>query len=146
MNNALFLDIPNIIKTNSKQDFPIHREDWYIPQAVKDVIKKHLEFNYRIILVGNYPEVYVNKRDHNPIHNLLVNIGESLENELKMPFNSIAFDYCTDTSSFEYLPLPGMFYNLACEHELLLGYSFIITNVTIGKFIQQYSGIKPIIL
>jgi len=146
MNNALFLDIPTIIKTNSKQDFPIHREDWYIPQTIKDIIKKHLEFNYKIVLVGNYPEVYVNKKESNPIENLLRNIAEKLEEDFKLKPCSINYDYCTDSASFEHLPLPGMFYNLAYEHELLLGYSFIITNVTIGKFIQQYSGIKPIIV
>lgn len=145
MTNALFLDLPNIIKTKSKQDFPLHREDWYIPQAVKDTIKKHLEFNYKILLVGNYPEVYVSKRQANPIENLMGNIAEALELEFKLPVNSVAYDYCTDSDSFEYLPLPGMFYNLAYEHELLLGYSFIITNDTVGKFIQQYSGIKPVI-
>lgn len=146
MNNALFLDIPNVIKTNSKQAFPIHREDWYIPQPIKDIIKKHLEFNYKIVLVGNYPEVYVNKKELNPIENLLINIAEKLEAEFNLPSNTINYDYSTDSNSFEHLPLPGMFYNLAYEHELLLGYSFILTDVTIGKFIQQYSGIKPIIL
>lgn len=146
MNNALFLDIPTIIKTNSKQDFPIHREDWYIPQSVKDIIKKHLEFNYKIVLIGNYPDVPVTKRHRNPIEDLLANIAETIETDFKLPYNSIVYDYCTDSASFEHLPLPGMFYNLAYEHELLLGYSFIITNPTVGKFIQQYSGVKPLIL
>lgn len=146
MNNALFLDIPTIIKTNSKQDFPIHREDWSIPQSIKDIIKKHLEFNYKIVLIGNYPDVPVNKRRHNPIEDLLANIAEALEKDFSLPVNSIVYDYSTDSNSFEYLPLPGMLYNLAYEHELLLGYSFVITNITVGKFIQQYSGVKPIIL
>jgi len=70
MNSVLFLDIPSIIKTKSKQAFPLHREDWVIAQEVKDIIKKHTTLNYKICLVGNYPNISVRKKDPNPIENL----------------------------------------------------------------------------
>jgi len=146
MNSVLFLDIPNIIKTKSKQSFPIHREDWSIPQTIKDIIKKHTDLNYKVILIGNYPNISIRKNDINPIETLFTNIAQSIEQEFKLETNSINYDYATDVESFDYLPLPGMLYSLATEHEILLGYSFIVTNITLGKFIQQYSSVKPVIL
>lgn len=146
MHSALFLDVPNLIKTNSKQAFPIHREDWVIPQEVKDILSKHLNLNYKVFLVGNYPNIPVRKREANPIENLFTNIAESLEKEFKLEPNSIHFEYATDNDSFDYLPLPGMFYNLATEHDILLGYSFIITTSVLSRYIQLYSSIKPIII
>lgn len=146
MHSAIFLDIPNILKTNSKQAFPIHREDWIISQAVKDIISKHTNLNSKVFLIGNYPDIPVRKREPNPIENLFSNIAETLEKELGLESNSINFDYATDKESFDYLPLPGMLYELATEHEILLGYSFIITTSVLGNYIQQYSSVKPIII
>lgn len=146
MNSVLFLDVPSIIKTNSKQAFPLHREDWTISLEIKEVIKKYLDLNYKIALVGNYPNIAVRKKDSNPIENLFTNIAQSIEEEFKIEPNSINYDYATDIESFEFLPLPGMLYTMAAEYDILLGYSFIITNVVLGKFIQQYSSVKAIIL
>lgn len=146
MNNALFIDVANIIKIKSKQSFPIHREDWTIDQEVRDVIKKYTDLNFKVFLVGNHPNVSVRKREPNPIENLYESIAQSLEKDLKLKANSISFDYCTDRESFDHLPLPGMFYNLAIEHEILLSFSFIITIATLGEFIQTYSSVKPIIM
>lgn len=146
MNSVLFLDIPSIIKTNSKQAFPLHREDWFISNEIKETIKKYVDLNYKVALVGNYPNIAVRKKDINPIENLFTNIAERLELEFKLEPNSINYDYATDIESFEFLPLPGMLYTMAAEYDILLGYSFIITNVVLGKFIQQYSSVKAIIL
>jgi len=146
MHSALFLDIPNLITTNSKQAFPIHREDWNLSDEIIHIINKHVELNYKIFLVGNYPNIPVRKRESNPIENLFINIAESLEKEFKLETNSINFEYATDNDSFDYLPLPGMFYNLATEHDILLGYSFIITTSVLSRYIQLYSSIKPIII
>lgn len=146
MYSALFLDIPNLIKTNSRQVFPIHREDWILPTEVKDIIKKHLDLNYKVFLIGNYSDVPVRKTDKDPINSLFTAISISLEKEFKMKPNSINFDYATDTEGFDYLPLPGLFYSLASDYEILLSYSSVVTNVILGKFIQQYSSVKPIIL
>ncbi len=146
MNSVLFLDIPNIMKTKSKQAFPLHREDWIIPKEVKDIIKKHTDLNYKIALIGNYPNISVRKKDTNPIETLFINIAETLEQEFKLESNSITYDYATEVESFEYLPLPGMFYNMAAEYDILLGYSFVVTNIVLGKFIQQYSSVKAIII
>lgn len=146
MNNAIFLDIPHIIKTNSKQAFPIHREDWSIAPAIIEQLKQYTNLDYKVFLVGNYPNIPVRKRENNPIENLFTNIANSLETSLNLKPNSIHFDYTTDSESFDYLPCPGMFYNLAYEHDIILPYSFIITSSILGKFIQQYSSVKSIIL
>jgi histidinol phosphatase-like enzyme len=146
MHSAIFLDIPNIIKIKSKQAFPLHREDWLLSDEIKDIIAKHVNLNYKVFLVGNYPNIPVRKRESNPIENLFTSIAEALEKEFKLETNSINFDYATDVNNFDYLPLPGMFYNLAAEHEILLGYSFIITTSVLARYMQMYSSIKPIIL
>lgn len=144
MTSAIFLDIPNIIKTRSKQAFPIGVDDWIITQEVRDIIKKHLDLNYKVFLVGNYPNIPVRKSDPNPIEKLFTVIAETLEKDFNLEINSINFDYTTDINSFDYLPLPGMFYNLATEYEVLLGYSTIITTSVLSRYIQLYSSIKPI--
>lgn len=144
MTSAIFLDIPNIIKTKSKQAFPIHREDWIITQEVRDIIKKYLDLNYKVFLVGNYPNIPVRRREANPIENLFINIAETLEADFNLESNNINFEYATDTNSFDYLPLPGMFYNLATEHEVLLGFSIVITTSVLSRYMQLYSSIKPI--
>ena len=146
MHSAIFLDIPNLIKTKSKQTFPIHREDWILQPEVIPSIRKFIDLNYKVFLIGNYPDIPVRKRDPNPIERLLSNIAEVLEGELKLPSNSINYDYATDVDSFDYLPLPGLLYDLATELEILLGYSFIVTTEVLGKYIQQYSSVKPLIL
>ena len=146
MNSVLFLDIPTIIKTKSKQAFPIHREDWIITKEVKEIIKKYSDLNYKVALIGNYPNITVRKKDSNPIENLFTHIAQSLEIEFNLEVNSITYDYATDVESFEYLPLPGQFYSMAAEYDILLGYSFVVTNIILGKFIQQYSSVKPIII
>ena len=146
MQSAIFIDIPNVLKTKSKQAFPIHREDWILTNDVKDILTKHINLNFKVFLVGNYPNIPVRKRESNPIENLFLNVAEALEKEFKLEPNSINFDYATDVNSFDYLPLPGMFYNLATEHEILLGYSFIITTSVLSRYIQLYSSIKPITL
>lgn len=144
MTSAIFLDIPNIIKTKSKQVFPIHREDWSITEEIREIIKKYLNLNYKVFLVGNYPNIPIRRREPNPIENLFLNIAETLEKDFELESNSINFEYATDTNSFDYLPLPGMFYNLATEHEILLGYSTIITTSVLSRYIQLYSSVKPI--
>lgn len=146
MHSALFIDVPNILKTHSKRPFPIHREDWFISDEVYDIIRKHTDLNFKVFLIGNYSNIPVRKREPNPIENLFTNIAETIEKKMGMTPNSIHFDYATDTESFDHLPLPGMLYNLGTEHEILLGFSFVITSVVLGKFIQQYSSVKPIIL
>lgn len=144
MTPALFIDVPNVIKTRSKQSFPIHRSDWFLTEETLSTIKKYTDSNYRVFLIGNYSDIPVKKHDPNPIENLFVAIATHIEKELKLPPNNIGFDYATDRECFDYLPLPGLFYSLAVDHELLLGYSFVITTINLGKFIQQYSSVKPI--
>lgn len=146
MTSALFLDIPNLIKTKSKNIFPIHREDWILPASVHTIIKQHTDLGCKVFLIGNYPDVAVRKREANPIENLFNNISNNLENTYGLEANSINFDYCTDTSSFDYLPLPGMLYSLASEYDILLGYSFIATTPILGKFIKQYSSVNPVLI
>lgn len=146
MTSALFIDIGNIIKIKSKQNFPIHREDWTISNELKELIKSYLDLNFKVFLVGNHPNVPVRKHEANPIINLYENISQYLEKELKIKSNEIAFDYCTDKESFDFLPLPGLFYNLAVEHEIILTYSFIVTVPNVGEFIQNYTSVKPLYL
>jgi histidinol phosphatase-like enzyme len=146
MYNALFVDIPNLIKTKSKQAFPIHREDWTLTPQLKEVIKTYSSKGYKICLLGNYSDIPIRKHEPNPINNLYENIASTLEKELKLETNSIVYEYATDRESFDYLPLPGLFYNLASEHEILLSYSYIITVPHLGEFIQIYSSVKPIFM
>lgn len=146
MNNALFIDVANLIKTKSKQTFPLHREDWLLTDNIKDTIKKYTDLNFKVFLIGNHPDIPVRKHEPNPIENLYESIAQGIEKDLKLKPNTISFDYCTDKESFDYLPLPGLFYNLAIEHEILLGYSFILTIPNLGEFIQSYSSVKPIFM
>jgi hypothetical protein len=145
MHSALFLDVPNVIKVNSKNDFPIHREDWSISDAVKSIIKTHLDLNFKIILVGNYPNIPIRKNNANPIEDLFINIATTIEKDFKLKPNSINFDYATDPEGFDYLPLPGMLYTIASDYNVLLSFSFIVTAPILGKFIQNYSGVKGIV-
>jgi histidinol phosphatase-like enzyme len=145
MHSALFLDVPNVIKVNSKNNFPIHREDWSISADIKEIIKTYLALNYKIILVGNYPNIPIRKNNANPIEDLFTNIANNIEKEFKLKTNSVNFDYATDPESFDYLPLPGMLYSIASDYNILLTFSFIITSPVLGKFIQNYSNVKGIV-
>ena len=147
MTPAIFIDLPTILKVKNKETFPLYRTDWSIPASIITLLTKHVKDNYKIFLVGNYPNIPVRRRDSNPIETLFIDVANHLEKELKIQTNSIGFEYSTDKESFDYLPLPGMFYTLASDHEILLSYSFFYTtNLTIGKFVQQYSSVKPIII
>ena len=143
MNKALFLTLDNtLITTRSGSKYSLHREDWQFIDATVSTIKSYYDKGYLICLIINQSQIADNITTDKVFHAKLTLILQSLEKTLKLKTNSIIYEYCIDIDSYNYLPRPGMIYNLALEYDLDIVNSLLIGNSLYDKTIAIYSGIK----
>ncbi len=146
MKKALFLTLDNtLICTRSGHKNSLHREDWQFIKEVVANIKGYYNKGYLICLVINQSQIADNITTDKLFHAKLALILQSLEKYLKLPTNTIIYEYCIDKESYNYLPRPGMIYNLALEYDLDIVNSVLIGNSIYDKTIAIYSGIKTYI-
>lgn len=142
MKRALFLTLDNtLITTRSGHKYSLHREDWQFIDTTVEAIKSYDKEGYLVCLIINQSQIANNITTDRVFHAKLSLILQALEKNLKLQSNSIVYEYCIDESSYNYLPKPGMVYNLALEYELDLSKSVLIGNSIYDKTISIYSGI-----
>lgn len=143
MNRALFLTLDDtLVSTRSGHKYSLHREDWKFIDTTVSAIKSYYDKGYLICILINQAQIADNITTDKTFHAKLALILQSLEIKLKLKPNSIIYEYCIDTESYNYLPRPGMVYNLALEYDLDIVNSILIGNSIYDKTISIYSGIK----
>lgn len=142
MNKALFLTFDDtLVTTLSGRKYSLHGEDWkFINQAVY-AIRDGIKQGYIVCLLINQSAITTNLISERTFLRKLELVIKTLEKDLKLKENTIKYSYCVDVDSYNYLPNPGMIYELALEYELDIVNSLLIGNSNFEKRIIDKSGI-----
>lgn len=144
MEKAVIINLDgSLVKTKSNRDIPLHSEDWEIPYKILEGIRILKERGYFICVVSNQPQVkqglYSKERYLEKVNTILKTIERRLKIKNTEP---IAFRYCLNENSYDYMPKPGMIYELAINEELDLNNSIFIGNHVIHELLAERVGIK----
>jgi histidinol phosphatase-like enzyme len=146
MNKALFLTFDDtLVTTLSGRKYSLHGEDWkFINQAVY-AIRDGIKEGYMVCLLINQDAITTNLISERTFLRKLDLVVNTLERDLKLKTNTIRYAYCIDNTSYNYLPKPGMIYELATEYELDIVNSVLIGNSKYEELIAKKSGISKYI-
>ena len=146
MNKALFLTFDDtLVTTLSGRKHSLHGEDWkFINQAVY-AIRDGIKEGYIVCLLINQSGITNNFISERTFNRKLELILSTLEKDLKLKQNTIKYAYCVDEDSYNYLPKPGMIYELALEYEINVTSSILIGNSDLDLAIIKLSGIGQFI-
>lgn len=146
MNKALFLTFDDtLVTTLSGRKYSLHGEDWkFINQAVY-AIRDGIKEGYIVCLIINQSAITNNFISERTFNRKLELVLSTLEKDLKLKQNTIKYSYCVDENSYNYLPKPGMIYELALEYEINVPASILIGNSDLDLAITKLSGIGQFI-
>ena len=116
---AVLIDLDNtLITTRSGKKFPIHSEDWkFIPETLSAIQHYHKN-GYMIVILSNQSGIEEGYVIEDTFIIKLEKICKVLEKELKIPLQSIAYNYCPKIDTFHKMPNAGMVHELALDYEL----------------------------
>lgn len=142
MRKAAFINLDDtLITTKSGRKFPIHSEDWKINMNILNTIKELAEKEYKIIIVSNQPMIHSDLSNVNSFLYKIETICKTIEKELKLK-ELICYIYAIRDNSFHYMPNPGMLYDMASEHYIMIGESVFIGTNAEHKQTASNAGIK----
>jgi histidinol phosphatase-like enzyme len=146
MKKALFITLDNtLVQTLTKRPYSIHSGDWkFIIQTV-EAIKDYSSRGYIICLIINQSEVEDGLINANVFNKKVELIIDTLEKDLKLRNVGIKYKICIDDYSYNFLPKPGMIFELCLLHKIDLTKSVLIGSSFWEKDIIRYSGINKYI-
>lgn len=143
MKKALFVILDDtLITTKSGRPYSLHSEDWKFKLQAVEAIKDFSSKGYHICIIANQIQIANNLTTAKLFDRKLALILGTLERDLRLPNESIAYSYCIEEDSYRYLPNPGLIYELACDFELNITKSVLLGNSIYDKSICKYSGIE----
>lgn len=146
MKKAIFLTLDNtLITTISGRQYPLHGEDWKLIPKTVDILRSFCVKDYMLFIIINQKQIKEGLVTNKSFHRRVLLIIATLEKVLNIHRGSILYNYCIDKHSYNYLPKPGMIYDLASEYELDIVNSILIGNSDFDKTISIYAGIKQYI-
>lgn len=143
MRKGLFITLDNVlIKTLSGREYSLHTQDWKFNNQVVEAVKDYNYKGYKIIVITNQSQIYKGLTTEKLFNIKFENVLGALEKHLKLKNNSIASNYCIEEDTYNYIPNPGMVYEIAIEFELDLFNSFLIGNSIYEKELAKKAGIS----
>lgn len=137
MNKALFLTLDNtLVLTKSRQMYPLHSEDWTFILPTLEAVRDYYNKGFHIIVLCN--KVLINDKLFYRRTNDIMN---RLSSYLLDKGERVTHEYALKEDSFNWLPSPGMVYELATEFKLNLKRSVLIGSTYSDKDIVESSGI-----
>lgn len=121
MNKAIFLDRDGVINKNINYVNCV--EDFEILPKVRDALKLFKQAGYKIFVVTNQGGIekgFLTELDLFEIHNVMCSQLPEIDD----------IRFCPDYDSFNRKPNPGMIYQLADKHQIFLGQSWMIGDMT----------------
>lgn len=142
MAKGAFINLDNtLITTMSGRKFPIHSEDWKVNKDLLQVIKNLEKKDYKIIIVSNQPLINSDLSNVKSFIYKIETICKTIEKELQLK-ELLTYIYAIRDNSFHFMPNPGMIYDMASEHYLMLGESIFIGTTIEHKQTAINAGIK----
>ena len=146
MKKALFITLDNtLITTKSKQKYALHSEDWKFNNQAIACIKDFISKGFVLLIITNQQRIAQGLLSDKTFMRKMNLIITTLEKDLGLKSDSINFEYCTDVEDFNFLPSPGMIYQLALEFQLDIKGSYLLGSSVFDKAIINYCGIPAYI-
>lgn len=144
MDKGLFVLInETLITTKSGNQFPLNIEDWKFKTNFIQLFKDAIEKGYKIILLDNQFSIGDGFIPESTFINKLNYISSIIERDLDVDTNTVCYVYCKSRKdTFRSLPNPGMFYEMALEHELCLAHSVLICSNEEDKQSSFFGGLS----
>jgi len=131
-----------LISTKTGNKYPLHSKDWKINTQVVNIIKKHKDKGYRIVIVSNQFGVRKGFFSERMVIEKLEAICAVIEKTLEITFNKLIYSYCIKEDNYYSLPNLGQIYELAIEHELNLKDSVVLGNTDLDKELSKNLNVE----
>lgn len=144
MNKAVFILLDDIlITTRSGKSYPIHSEDWKFTIGWYDFLKRAVDNNYKICIIGEQFGVDYGLISMKAFTYKIETICNILEKELTLSKNSIATNFVYVPSIvFNTKPNPGLLYELAVDYEILLKDSILVGKTDEDRQLATNAGVE----
>lgn len=141
MDKALILNLDGtLIKTKSGREVPLHSEDWIVEDRMIKLIEYYSKEKYTIVVVSNQPQIkqglYSKQRFLEKIGKILRLVERTAKLKCLIPYQ-----FCSSDTSYDFMPKPGMIYELAIDGELDLSKSIMIGCLPIHELAAKNAGV-----